>query len=108
MAWSGLFKESMRINLKVPFAQKDAAKELGARWDAALKVWYVIDPESLDVFSDWMPQPQTGPSTSTNTAIVKVVSAASEGRKGVLTGPAVLNSMCDCPVLPWDHCAHSR
>ncbi|AVR96438.1 DUF5710 domain-containing protein [Pseudoduganella armeniaca] len=33
--------------LKVPFAEKDEAKALGARWDAALKKWYVpagVDP----------------------------------------------------------------
>ena len=48
----------MRFNLKVPYAQKDAAKELGARWDAARKIWYVMDPQSIEVFSDWMPQEQ--------------------------------------------------
>lgn len=33
--------------LKVPFAEKDEAKALGARWDAAIKKWYVpagVDP----------------------------------------------------------------
>jgi hypothetical protein len=30
----------MRHDLKVPFADKDAAKKLGARWDAARKIWY--------------------------------------------------------------------
>jgi hypothetical protein len=28
----------MRINLVTPFAEKDAVKALGARWDAAKKV----------------------------------------------------------------------
>jgi Domain of unknown function (DUF5710) len=35
-----------RIDLKVPFAGKDDAKRLGARWDAARKVWYV--PAGMD------------------------------------------------------------
>jgi hypothetical protein len=29
------------IDLQVPFADKEAAKRLGARWDANLKVCYV-------------------------------------------------------------------
>jgi hypothetical protein len=29
----------MRFGLKVSFAEKDAAKKLGARWDAVAKVW---------------------------------------------------------------------
>lgn len=39
--------------LKVPFAEKDAAKALGARWDAAKKKWYV--PQGVDPapFSKW-------------------------------------------------------
>ena len=32
------FSESiMRVNLKVPFDEKEAAKDLGAKWDAARK-----------------------------------------------------------------------
>nr|WP_232102429.1 DUF5710 domain-containing protein [Stutzerimonas stutzeri] len=27
--------------MKVPFAEKDEAKALGARWDPQAKVWYV-------------------------------------------------------------------
>ena len=46
----------MRTNLKVPFAEKDAAKRLGARWDAARKVWYVEDLENLKPFLRWMPR----------------------------------------------------
>lgn len=30
----------MRVNLNVPYAEKDAAKAAGARWDAARKCWY--------------------------------------------------------------------
>nr|MDP2192790.1 DUF5710 domain-containing protein [Rhodoferax sp.] len=33
----------MRINLVTPFAEKDAVKALGARWDAAKKIWYITD-----------------------------------------------------------------
>ena len=39
--------------LKVPYAEKDEAKRLGARWDAARKKWYV--PQGVDVapFARW-------------------------------------------------------
>lgn len=39
--------------LNVPYAQKDAAKALGARWDPAKKKWYV--PAGVDVapFAGW-------------------------------------------------------
>ena len=30
-----------RIDLQVPFCEKDEARRLGARWDPAQKVWYV-------------------------------------------------------------------
>lgn len=32
-----------RIDLTVPFAEKDEAKRLGARWDGERKLWYVPD-----------------------------------------------------------------
>jgi hypothetical protein len=40
--------------LKVPYAEKDAAKNLGARWDAAKRKWYI--PPGLDqsLFSKWV------------------------------------------------------
>ena len=38
----------MRINLVTPFAEKYAAKALGARWDAAKKCWYIVDVDVLD------------------------------------------------------------
>ncbi|MDR1083351.1 MAG: DUF5710 domain-containing protein [Deltaproteobacteria bacterium] len=44
--------------LKVPFKEKDAAKELGAKWDSDNKVWHV--PEGLDAakFEQWFPENQ--------------------------------------------------
>ena len=32
-----------KIYLNVPFAKKDEAKELGAKWDASKKKWYVLE-----------------------------------------------------------------
>lgn len=44
---------SGRIFLNVPFAEKDEAKGIGARWDAPRKKWYV--PQGLDIalFARW-------------------------------------------------------
>lgn len=39
--------------LNVPFAEKDEAKQLGARWDAAKKKWYVPQGVDLEGFSRW-------------------------------------------------------
>lgn len=44
----------MRIDLKVPYEEKDAAKKLGARWDGARRVWYLIDPQNLLPFARWL------------------------------------------------------
>jgi hypothetical protein len=45
--------QKARCYLAVPFAQKDEAKGLGARWDPARKLWYV--PEGVDTapFQRW-------------------------------------------------------
>jgi hypothetical protein len=40
--------------LNVPFAEKDEAKRLGARWDSAKKKWYVPLGTDLTAFSRWL------------------------------------------------------
>lgn len=40
--------------LKVPYAEKDEAKKLGARWDAARKKWYVPQGVDVEPFSRWL------------------------------------------------------
>ena len=42
--------------LVVPFAQKEEAKALGARWDAAAKKWYVPLDKDLAAFKRWLPK----------------------------------------------------
>ncbi|MDT4839796.1 DNA primase TraC [compost metagenome] len=44
-----------RIDLTVPFAEKNEAKRLGARWDAERKLWYVPDGLDAGVFKCWLP-----------------------------------------------------
>jgi hypothetical protein len=31
-----------RVFLNVPYAEKDAAKQLGAKWDAKTKRWFIV------------------------------------------------------------------
>jgi hypothetical protein len=45
----------MRTNLQVPFSEKDKARSMGARWDAARKTWYVENVEDISQFMRWMP-----------------------------------------------------
>lgn len=40
--------------LKVPYAEKDEAKALGARWNQARKAWYVPDGQPTAPFARWL------------------------------------------------------
>ncbi len=44
----------MWIYLKVPFAEKDDAKALGARFDPERKLWYATDKVNFRHFKKWM------------------------------------------------------
>jgi antirestriction protein ArdC/phage/plasmid primase-like uncharacterized protein len=44
-----------RTYLAVPYAEKDDAKQLGAKWDRAEKAWYVPAGLSLEAFTPWLP-----------------------------------------------------
>jgi hypothetical protein len=59
----------MRVNLKVPFAEKDSAKALGAKWDAAKKVWYVVDKADLSPFLKWIDEKVATPAATQAPAV---------------------------------------
>jgi len=84
----------MRINLVTPFAEKDAAKALGARWDGAKKVWYITDVADLTPFMRWIPN-------------LEAATAPARKSDGVITKSSVLVPHCGCKVLPWLDCEHS-
>lgn len=103
----------MRINLVTPFAEKDAVKALGARWDPAKKVWYITDVADLGPFQRWIPD---------QAAAISGAAAAPAGRPNTRTAPGAAGSAsrpaarkpvamdvahCGCPVLPWESCVHS-
>lgn len=69
--------------LHVPYAQKDEAKALGARWDNSQRKWYVPAGIAVESFSRWLPD-QADITLSTNTledeaAAPYVVQAAQKG-----------------------------
>jgi hypothetical protein len=45
----------MKIILDCPYEQRNQVKALGARWDPAIKKWYVTDPPDLAPFAPWLP-----------------------------------------------------
>lgn len=45
----------MPTYLEVSFSDKDEAKRLGARWDAASRRWYVPDSIPVAPFARWLP-----------------------------------------------------
>jgi hypothetical protein len=93
----------MRTNLKVPFAEKDEAKKLGARWDAARKLWYVENKDDMVPFARWM----SGGNEPDATGIAKTRQPSI--KKSHSEGITIVGSMyvehprvCEC--LPWDVC----
>ena len=106
----GADNSPMRIDLKVPFAEKDTAKALGARWDAAKKIWYVNDVPDLSPFTRWIPDLQTATKSSAGAAIAQSTDtgkAAIDQAAGAVTGPAVVVPHCGCNVQPWEDCEHT-
>lgn len=91
----------MRTNLKVPFAEKDQAKKLGARWDAARKIWYVEGDVDLAPFARWSPTPHEG-GTSALAPKKAVRSDQSAGHRIVGSKYAEIPRVCAC--LPWEDC----
>jgi hypothetical protein len=92
----------MRMNLKVPFVEKDQAKKLGARWDAARKFWYVADAADLSAFLRWSPTPHDGDDAP---SVPSSQSAARQSFSGkVFVGSAYVESVRVCDCLPWDVC----
>jgi len=96
--------------LNVPFAQKDAAKALGARWDAANKKWYVPAGTDITLFAPWQLQSGTTESPSTTqgkprarTSSTNNVASAKHATTGVITVPADKNFVAyDGDEPPWN------
>lgn len=93
----------MRANLKVPFAEKDEAKKLGARWDAARKIWYVESKLDMAPFSKWSPTPHE--SLGADARPQKSASVAKQQTAGkVIVGSEYIAQPRICKCLPWEVC----
>lgn len=97
----------MRVNLKVPFAEKDGAKKLGAKWDAARKIWYVESQPDMTPFARWSPTPHAG------SAGDELAPKTAPVRQQQSTGKVIVGSeyhehprVCEC--LPWEVCDKCR
>ena len=100
----------MRINLQVPFVEKDAVKALGARWDGALKVWYIKDLKDLTPFRRWMSQTGSLFDDGQSGATAKADRSPTTAKIG--TGGSAMTisapvAHCGCNVLPWLDCVHT-
>jgi hypothetical protein len=120
----------MRINLSCPFAEKDQAKALGAKWDAAKRVWYIVDVENLTPFMRWMPssKPREQPvrPVKLTEAMEREVEEklrkmfaehmrkhgtkphkpAKDRHATVTTG--TYKPICNCTTPPWEDCEHTE
>jgi len=67
--------------LNVPYAEKDAAKALGAKWDAGKKKWYAPNEVDLLLFEKW----NIESITSSTTTKLKSISTAKKPLSGTVT-----------------------
>lgn len=98
---------AMRLDLKVPFAEKDQAKKLGARWDAGRKRWYIEGHLDAALFAQWQPTPPGG-SAAESPAQERNVPGRVPPTENVHVGSRFveLPRVCDC--LPWEDCDRCR
>lgn len=94
----------MRMNLQVPYAEKDQAKQLGARWDAARKTWYFDDAGKIAEFARWSPTPAASGGSAAAAAPVSARQAA--GKLVVGSDYVETAQVCDCP--PWAACGRCQ
>ncbi len=100
----------MRINLVTPFAEKDAAKALGARWDSKTKNWYIADVADLTPFLRWIPNLEATAEGLATEKIQPQIPIKATPKLAKAAKPAKLTvevPHCGCNVLPWEDCIHT-
>jgi hypothetical protein len=74
------------VFLTVPYAEKDAAKALGARWNPTRRRWYVADGVATEPFAKWIDAASASASTSSS------ASAGGAARPGAKAGTGRVDS----------------
>lgn len=101
----------MRINLVTPFADKEKAKALGARWDSTQRLWYIVDAVDLTPFMRWIPDMSAGMDSSRGqggpAALKPPKASPKEPKAPASTHSNRVVPHCGCTVLPWDDCVHT-
>lgn len=72
--------------LDVPYAEKDGAKALGARWNPTRRRWYVPDGVAIEPFEKWLPKEGGG--------VPAPVSGGAKGRVDAYVGKTVVGANC--------------
>jgi hypothetical protein len=96
--------------LEVPFKDKDKAKQLGARWNAEKKSWYVPDEVQITAFEKWLPKLSGANSINSNppasaTPRIKAVAKSDDDSKTdwpTNVGEKFFAIDHDC--IPWEYC----
>jgi hypothetical protein len=94
--------------LNVPYAEKDEARALGARWNPTKKRWYVPPGVALDAFEKWKPEVGDAGSGASSAGSSTKPGANSGGRVDayaakLVTGKLYVELPHDCN--PFEACA---
>ena len=92
--------------LKVPYAEKDEAKALGARWNPTRKSWYVPDGVPAEPFAKWLVGgADAGPGAGAGMAAGEASSRDTRAAKPVVGSKYVeLAHACN----PFEECAECK
>jgi hypothetical protein len=93
---------STKTYLNVPFAEKDTAKALGARWDAAMKKWYAPGTADITLFAKWATESAIR-DTSSIPASIKDQTKAGKLAADTITRPSIKDFVAyDGDLPPWN------
>ncbi|MGX4642550.1 DUF5710 domain-containing protein [Massilia sp. SYSU DXS3249] len=92
------------IFLKVPYAEKDEAKALGARWNPTRKCWYVPDGKPSEPFERWIDADADAKSSA------KTGSKTPSSRDAFGAKPVIGTKYVELPHAcnPFEECAECR
>jgi putative DNA primase/helicase len=82
---------AVRTYLAVPYAERQEAKALGARWDAVKKSWYVGPEADREKVVKWNPKHQAEPTLDPRAefaAVLREIGAVIEGEHPIMNGEA--------------------